>query len=88
MSFLSLIHLRHLSPEGPANMARKPDTPCSRCGTLLWSATTSRPAGERVCRRCRSERPAPYGHRPHRPDAVDELAARPPARVVPRDARP
>lgn len=33
-------------------MARRPDTPCSRCGKLLWSGTTSRPAAQRVCRGC------------------------------------
>lgn len=34
-------------------MARKPDVPCSACGTLLWSGSTSRPAGQRFCRPCR-----------------------------------
>lgn len=34
-------------------MPHKPDTPCAVCGKLLWSAQTSRPAGERTCRECR-----------------------------------
>lgn len=34
-------------------MARKPDTPCSSCGKLLWGGTTSLPAGERTCQKCR-----------------------------------
>lgn len=39
-------------------MPRKPDTPCSQCGKLLWSATTSLPPGDRTCRDCRrSDRP-------------------------------
>ena len=36
-------------------MTRKPDTPCSGCGNLLWSGTGSRPAGNRMCRTCRAE---------------------------------
>lgn len=39
-------------------MARKPDTPCSGCGTLLWSGVASRPADQRLCRGCRAARRA------------------------------
>lgn len=35
-------------------MAKKPDTPCSACGTLLWSGRGSLPVGDRTCRRCRT----------------------------------
>lgn len=31
-------------------MPRRPDTPCSSCGTLLWSGSASLPAEKRVCR--------------------------------------
>ncbi|PZG53148.1 hypothetical protein C1I98_06210 [Spongiactinospora gelatinilytica] len=34
-------------------MPRRPDTPCSSCGKLLWSGTTSLPAGSLKCRPCR-----------------------------------
>lgn len=34
-----------------------PDTPCSRCGKLLYSGKGSLPAGERTCRSCRRARP-------------------------------
>lgn len=44
-------------------MAKKPDTPCSICGTLLWSGRTSLPAERRVCWPCRRVRPVPHGHR-------------------------
>lgn len=38
-------------------MSRSPDTPCTLCGTLLWTSTrTSLPAGERICRPCRQAR--------------------------------
>lgn len=37
-------------------MARRPDTPCADCGKLLWSGTTSLPAGQRRCRACRRAR--------------------------------
>lgn len=37
-------------------MARRPDTPCSICGRLLWSGSNSRPADSRVCRPCRAVR--------------------------------
>ncbi|TDB88341.1 HNH endonuclease [Actinomadura sp. KC216] len=37
-------------------MPRKPDTPCSGCGTLIWSGTGSLPAAERKCRPCRRAR--------------------------------
>lgn len=37
-------------------MAKKPDAPCAGgCGKLLWSSSTSLPAGERKCRPCRAE---------------------------------
>jgi hypothetical protein len=39
-----------------ATMARKPDTPCAECGRLLWSGSTSLPAGKRKCRECRRKR--------------------------------
>jgi 5-methylcytosine-specific restriction endonuclease McrA len=34
-------------------VARKPDTPCSSCGRMLWSGTGSRGPEERMCRPCR-----------------------------------
>lgn len=34
-------------------MARRPDTPCAGCGKLLWSSTSSLPAGQRKCNACR-----------------------------------
>ncbi len=34
-------------------MARKPDLPCSICGKLMWSGTTSLPAGQATCQPCR-----------------------------------
>lgn len=42
-------------------MAKKPDTPCTGCGKLLWSGGNgSLPAGQRKCRDCRrSSRAAP-----------------------------
>lgn len=36
-------------------MARKPDTPCSSCGRMLWSGSTSLPPERRVCRPCRTK---------------------------------
>lgn len=33
---------------------RKPDTPCSACGKLLYSGTTSLPPEQRTCRPCRA----------------------------------
>lgn len=39
-------------------MARKPDTPCTRCGKLLWSGRRSLPAEDRLCQDCRAA-PAP-----------------------------
>ncbi|WP_078628221.1 HNH endonuclease [Streptomyces sp. NRRL F-2664] len=36
----------------------KPDTPCSRCGTLLFTSRLSLPADRRKCLRCRREEPA------------------------------
>lgn len=44
-------------------MARKPDTPCSVCGNLLWSGSSSLPPEQRVCHPCRRLRPVPHGHR-------------------------
>lgn len=44
-------------------MPRRPDTPCARCGTLLWGGTASLPAGERTCRPCRRQEPRPNGCR-------------------------
>ena len=41
---------------GVPTMPRKPDTPCSACGKLLWSGSTSLPEGERTCRPCRRVR--------------------------------
>lgn len=39
-------------------MAREPDTLCAGdCGRLLWGASTSLPAGQRMCRSCRAKRP-------------------------------
>lgn len=38
-------------------MARKPDTPCSGCGKLLWTGKHSLPFAERMCRECRAQRP-------------------------------
>jgi hypothetical protein len=34
-------------------LARRRDTPCSGCGKLLWSGSTSAPADRRLCRDCR-----------------------------------
>lgn len=44
-------------------MPRQRDTPCSRCGTLLWSGSTSLPAAERVCRPCRKIQSGPCRRR-------------------------
>jgi len=41
------------APPGGVVMPTRPDTPCSVCGSLLWSGTGSRSPGERVCRPCR-----------------------------------
>jgi len=35
-------------------MPRKPDQPCSQCGTLMWRGTGSLPNGQATCRPCRS----------------------------------
>lgn len=45
-------------------MPRRRDTPCARCGTLMWSGKGSLPADQRVCQPCRRQEPAPYGKRP------------------------
>lgn len=44
-------------------MPGRPDVPCARCGTLLWSGKGCLPAGERTCRSCRKNEPRPYGKR-------------------------
>lgn len=51
-------------------MPRVPDVPCAGCGTLLWSGTTSLPAGQRRCRSCRATDSAS-------PDAMCAHCARP-----------
>lgn len=38
-------------------MSRRPDTPCSGCGTLLWGGSGSLPSGARRCRACRRQDP-------------------------------
>jgi len=35
-------------------VARIPDVPCALCGKLLYTGSTSLPAGERMCRPCRT----------------------------------
>lgn len=40
-------------------MARKPTVPCARCDRLLWSGSTSLPAGRATCRPCRRRDPGP-----------------------------
>lgn len=37
-------------------MARRPDTPCSGCGKLLFRGRGSLPPGQMMCRPCRTER--------------------------------
>jgi hypothetical protein len=64
-------------------MAKKPDTPCTGCGKLLWSGPRSRPDGERLCRECRSA--AGSGEWP--PLAAPESSAEPHAGFGPRGAR-
>lgn len=61
-------------------MPHKPDTPCARCGTLLWSSSSSLPAGQRVCHPCRSIEPAPNRkligpRRPRRPRRPNKRTA-------------
>lgn len=41
---------------GSFSMASKPDTPCSACGKMLWSGSTSAPADKRMCLSCRRAR--------------------------------
>lgn len=54
------------------SMARKPDTPCAFCGTLLYRGTGSRSPGLQVCRPCRrayplhTAAPPPHAVRPTR----------------------
>src|SRR5262245_49729254 len=55
-------------------MARKPDTPCSVCGTLLWTGTGSLPAEQRRCRPCRAA--ARYQQRRHHRELETELPRR------------
>lgn len=38
-------------------MPSKPDTPCSRCGKLLWSRPNSLPAERRICKGCTAAAP-------------------------------
>src|SRR5690242_3325012 len=55
-------------------MAKKPDTPCVRCGKLLWSGPRSRPPEERLCQTCRATAgpvPPPVQAQP---EPVDEPA--------------
>lgn len=40
-------------------MAKRPDTPCSQCGKLLWSNAQSAPADRRLCRECRKAEKGP-----------------------------
>jgi hypothetical protein len=40
-------------------MAKKPDTPCSGCGKMLWTGPRSNPEGERLCQACRKAGPPP-----------------------------
>lgn len=44
-------------------MARRSDSPCSRCGQLLWSSKRALPAGQGTCRKCRRLNPRTYGLR-------------------------
>lgn len=44
-------------------MARRKDTPCADCGTLLWSGTGSLAAGQRRCQPCRRAANPPPGPR-------------------------
>lgn len=37
-------------------MPRRPDRPCSVCGTLMWRGTGALPDGEATCRSCRARR--------------------------------
>jgi 5-methylcytosine-specific restriction endonuclease McrA len=53
-------------------MPRRPDCPCAGCGALLWSGTTSLPAGERRCRACRAARRAASPPGRIRPERVCE----------------
>lgn len=54
---------------------RQKDTPCSRCGVLLWSARTSLPPDLRVCHPCRRLQPAAYGPRLAAAPSVRETRA-------------
>jgi hypothetical protein len=51
----NLISLRELAMREKM-MSRRPDVPCSVCGALLFSSTTSLPPAERVCQPCRRRR--------------------------------
>jgi hypothetical protein len=56
-------------------MARKADTPCAGgCGKLLWGGMTSLPAGQRMCRSCRSCRPRQRRPTTRRPADVRSAA--------------
>ncbi len=68
-------------------MSRKPDTPCSRCGTLLYSTARSAPADERLCRSCRRAASDDGGKQPPEvgeidPGAGEHLTRSQAARVV------
>lgn len=65
-------------------MARRPDTPCAKCGELLWGGSTSRPAGERICRSCRSD-PAWQAHL--RQKSLTRRRERRPSRAAARSCR-
>jgi hypothetical protein len=52
-------------------MARKPDTPCSACGKMLWSGSNSAPPDKRLCRNCKHGDPKPDVD----PQPVPELPA-------------
>jgi hypothetical protein len=56
-------------------MARKKDTPCSRCGELLWSGSNSAPADKRLCRPCITGDKATVDVSAPRPDPQPDLPA-------------
>ncbi|WP_308424770.1 HNH endonuclease [Longimycelium tulufanense] len=64
---------RRCTPEGGGVcVGKKPDTPCSCCGRLLYSTNGSLPAGQRMCRLCRRQRRESFGVRKWRPPRVCE----------------
>jgi hypothetical protein len=56
-------------------MARKKDTPCSRCGKLLWSGSNSAPSDKRLCRECIAGDKAPADVPGPEPDPQPDLPA-------------